>query len=247
MLFRSTHKHTSQLHQHHHTHTPHSSITTTHTHLTAPSAPHTHTPHSSISTTHTHTPHSCITTHTHTHALELHQHHTHALELHHHTHTSEVNPTERAKVNFIGKLACGNVLTRDLLASGKNCPNSARRSSCPLKRLATLEKTSSSVITPLPRPLLSLISNCSFYTQHTTAQLIELMQKHFMKQVMRDCLSPHKAHTQVRYPTDLSTTCRTSHIFITLYEINLDHNSSLDYKTNLKISTLQTPQQKEVI
>lgn len=54
-------------------------------------------------------------------------------------------------------------LTSDLLASGKNCPNSASRSSCPLKRLATLENTSSSVIPLLPRlPRLSFTSSCSF-------------------------------------------------------------------------------------
>lgn len=55
-------------------------------------------------------------------------------------------------------------LTSDLLASGKNCPNSASRSSCPLKRLATLENTSSSVIPLLPRlPRLSFTSSCSFW------------------------------------------------------------------------------------
>lgn len=54
-------------------------------------------------------------------------------------------------------------LTSDLLASGRNCPNSASRSSCPLNRLATLENTSSSVIPLLPRlPRLSFTSSCSF-------------------------------------------------------------------------------------
>lgn len=57
------------------------------------------------------------------------------------------------------------LLTSDLFASGKNCPNSASRSSCPLKRLATLENTSSSVIPLLPRlPRLSFTSSCSFWS-----------------------------------------------------------------------------------
>lgn len=61
-------------------------------------------------------------------------------------------------------LSTAALLTNDLLASGRNCPNSASRSSCPLNRLATFENTSSSVIPLLPRlPRLSFTSSCSFW------------------------------------------------------------------------------------
>lgn len=51
------------------------------------------------------------------------------------------------------------VLTRDRLASGKNCPNSESRSSWPRKRLATSVNTSSS---DMPRKGRPFVLSCSF-------------------------------------------------------------------------------------
>ncbi len=78
-----------------------------------------------------------------------------------------------AIIFFFFKYTKGHFLTRDLFASGKNWPNSASRSSWPLKRLATLEKTSSSVIPPVLRPLLSFTSSCSFCRWTQDAQINE--------------------------------------------------------------------------
>lgn len=49
--------------------------------------------------------------------------------------------------------------TKDLLASGRNCPNSESRSSCPLNRFATSVNTSSS---DMPRKGRPLVFSCSF-------------------------------------------------------------------------------------
>lgn len=51
------------------------------------------------------------------------------------------------------------VLTRDRLASGRNCPNSESRSSWPRKRLATSVNTSSS---DMPRKGRPFVLSCSF-------------------------------------------------------------------------------------
>lgn len=50
--------------------------------------------------------------------------------------------------------------TKDLFASGRNCPNSESRSSCPRNRLATSVNTSSS---DMPRKGRPLVFSCSFW------------------------------------------------------------------------------------
>lgn len=50
--------------------------------------------------------------------------------------------------------------TKDLFASGRNCPNSESRSSCPRNRLATSVNTSSS---DMPRNGRPLVFSCSFW------------------------------------------------------------------------------------